>query len=145
MFKRIFCNGAFDCLHPGHIDILMQCRFLAGRDGEVIIGLDFDEKVKKDKGSNRPVFSFCERLDMLLSLKSLDNFNIIDVIKGFNTNKELYTLIKKYSPDIIVKDSCWARNVIGSDLADVYLYKPKIDISTTKIIDRILEKYGKTK
>jgi D-beta-D-heptose 7-phosphate kinase/D-beta-D-heptose 1-phosphate adenosyltransferase len=80
----VFCNGCFDVLHVGHINLLLLCRKWAGVDGQVIVGLDSDEKVRKDKGNNRPIFSQQERYDALMALKNgLDP--VVDAVYKFDT------------------------------------------------------------
>ena len=50
--KTVWCNGTFDILHPGHIQLFKVARSLGDR---VIVATDNDEKIKKDKGDDRPV------------------------------------------------------------------------------------------
>jgi D-beta-D-heptose 7-phosphate kinase/D-beta-D-heptose 1-phosphate adenosyltransferase len=83
----IFTNGCFDSLHVGHINLLLLCRKWAGPDGQVVVGIDSDEKIRQDKGLNRPLFSIQERQQALLALKNgLDP--IIDAVYGFCSNKK---------------------------------------------------------
>ena len=46
----VWCNGTFDILHPGHIQLFKVARSL-GR--KVIVATDTDEKIKADKGDHR--------------------------------------------------------------------------------------------
>ena len=142
MYKTVFTNGCFDIIHPGHFNLLSYCRKLAGDCGEVIVALDSDEKVKKDKGQSSPIFSFKERHNALLSLcDDTYYFNgpVVDEIYQFSTNEELHELIKKIKPDIIVKGTDWKDNVVGSDLAKVEHFIIYPQFSTTKIINRCKE------
>ena len=109
----VFTNGCFDLLHSGHFKLLRFCERLAGDDGKIFIALDSDEKVKKDKGSSRPIFTFEERKRSIdvLDLKNLEE------ISCFNTNEELLQLIKNYGAEIVVKSDQWAGNVVGSSVA----------------------------
>jgi D-beta-D-heptose 7-phosphate kinase/D-beta-D-heptose 1-phosphate adenosyltransferase len=146
MSRVVFTNGVFDILHPGHYNLLTTCRTYAGRYGKVYVGIDTDEKVKKDKGENRPINSYWPRMQNLISLKyPLDSLlvNLVDQVHVFGSNEELYELIKKYKPDIIVKGADWKGNVVGSDLAEVVLYNKQTDdkgiaCSTTDIETKIL-------
>ena len=52
--KVVFTNGCFDLLHVGHFKLLTFCRELAGPKGYVIVAIDTDSKVSKDKGEFRP-------------------------------------------------------------------------------------------
>jgi cytidyltransferase-like protein len=136
--KVVFTNGAFDVLTPAHFNLLTKCRELAEENGQVIVAIDTDEKIKKDKGSDRPIFNLPERYQALLELKNSNGKNLIDFIPSFDTNEELYVLIKQTKPDIIVKGSDWNGNVVGSDLAQVILISRDVRFSTTNIIDRVL-------
>ena len=60
---------------------------------------------------------------------------LVDEVHKFDSNEELYELIKTVKPDFIIKDSSWKGNVIGGDLCKVILM-PK-ENSTTDIIERI--------
>jgi D-glycero-beta-D-manno-heptose 1-phosphate adenylyltransferase len=136
--KTVFTNGCFDILTVGHFNLLSYCRKLAGPDGKVIVALDSDRKIKEDKGPMRPIYPHLTRLAQLMDLVDSSDKMIVNKIFPFDTNKELYEIIKTEKPDIIVKGSEWKGNVIGSDLAEVVLC-PKL-YSSTKIIDTIRSK-----
>jgi cytidyltransferase-like protein len=140
MNRIVFTNGTFDLFHLGHFNLLTFCRDLAQEDGQVIVGLDSDDKIKKDKGPNRPIFEYWERERNLLSLKIGDKF-IIDKIIGFNTNEILHEIIKKNNVNIIVKGMQYSdKVVIGSDLCQI-IYCPMVDdMSSTRIIERVTRK-----
>lgn len=146
MSRKIFLNGCLDCFHPGHYTALVQARMNAGRYGKVILALDSDEKIKKDKGDNRPYFSFEERKQTISKLKyPIDSisYNLVDEIYEFNSNEELYQLIKDKKPDIIMKGEEWKGNVVGQDIAEVIFINKEINVSTTNIESRILSKNEK--
>ena len=55
---RVWTNGCFDVLHRGHIELFKHARSM----GDVlIVGIDSDEKVKRDKGASRPINSVEDR------------------------------------------------------------------------------------
>jgi D-beta-D-heptose 7-phosphate kinase / D-beta-D-heptose 1-phosphate adenosyltransferase len=128
MGKIVFTNGCFDVLHVGHFGLLSFCRQLAGNDGRVIVAIDSDEKIKKDKGINRPYFSYIERAQdlqyLIRSLTGAEQDFAINDVRIFDTNEGLYEIIKEVKPDIIVKGTDREGNVIGSDcvLSDIFLY-----------------------
>lgn len=139
MSKIVYTCGCFDILHLGHFTLFNYCKELAGKNGRIVVGVDTDRKIKIDKGYNRPIFSQDERIDALKDL-----FEVLDVfyeIHLFDTNEELYEMIKMSQPTYIVKGADWAGKVIGSDLAKVKLFDRMEDYSSTEIIRRILEKY----
>jgi D-beta-D-heptose 7-phosphate kinase/D-beta-D-heptose 1-phosphate adenosyltransferase len=119
----------------------MTCKTFAGRHGRVIVGVDTDAKVKKDKGENRPYYTQEERKKNLLSLTyPIDSMltPLIDEVIFFSSNEELYDIINSVEPDIIVKGSDWKGNVIGSDLAEVIHFNIQKEYSSTNIESRIL-------
>ena len=146
---KIFTNGCWDILSPAHYNLLNLCRDIADDNscffsGHVLVAIDSDRKIKEDKGKYRPIYSFEQRRDNLLSLKSL-NSSLIDEVVQFDTNEELYKIIVDYSPDQIVKGSDWTNNVVGSDLAKVIYYERDKRYSSTDIIGKIIHKYKDVK
>jgi cytidyltransferase-like protein len=136
MNKNVISNGCFDVVHAGHIGLLNYCKKLAGDDGSVIIALDADEKITKDKGINRPIFTYLERCYVLQTLG-------VNIIVKFYTNEELYEWIKYFNPVAIVKSSDWRGNVVGSDICKVEYFPLDSRFSTTKIVERVLSRYSK--
>ena len=62
---KIWTNGCFDILHIGHIALFKYARSLGD---ELIVGIDSDEKVKRDKGKNRPFNCLYDRMEILNAL-----------------------------------------------------------------------------
>lgn len=140
----IFLNGNFDILHSGHFNLLNFCRTLAGPNGKVIVGIDSDRRISQLKGSIRPICRQDIRLINLRILKFMDS-PMVDEIKIFDSDEELYNLIKTTSPDIIVKGDDWkGKKVIGDDISKIHFYKCSTNyygkISTSKIIEMVLDK-----
>lgn len=122
--KVIFTNGVFDILHAGHIRLLKWAKSLGDR---LVVGLNSDESVKRLKGDDRPINSQNDRYLILKAIRCVDEVII------FNEDTP-YEVIKKVKPSIIVKGSDYKyENVVGRDLADVYLV-PHSGHSTTKIL-----------
>jgi D-beta-D-heptose 7-phosphate kinase/D-beta-D-heptose 1-phosphate adenosyltransferase len=125
--KIIFTNGCFDILHRGHIELLKYCKSL----GYVVVGLNSDSSVKKLKGQNRPIFIEKDRKLILESVKYVDKVIVFE-------EETPYRLIKEIMPAIVVKGGDYkAAEVIGSDLAEVRIFKLISGYSTTRIIDKI--------
>lgn len=136
----IFCSGCFDVLHVGHINILLFCRQQAGDDGKVIISLDSDGKIRKDKGDNRPIFSFEERKEAIEALR-LNNRKVIDLVTEHLNNDYLLEEIRLYKPDLLVVGSDYAdKDVVGEDETDVAYYPRDYRFSSSNIIGRIIHK-----
>jgi D-beta-D-heptose 7-phosphate kinase/D-beta-D-heptose 1-phosphate adenosyltransferase len=125
--KKIFTNGCFDILHTGHIELLKYCATL----GRVTVGLNSDSSVAKLKGPDRPINFACDRKQILLSLRSVDEVIIFEE----ETPIELIKLLK---PDIIVKGGDYlAAEIIGSEFAEIRIFEFMKGYSTTSIVDKI--------
>ena len=134
-YKIGFANGCFDILHAGHINLLKiaksKCDFL-------IVGLNNDLSVKKNKGRSRP-YNNIETRSLIMS-----SLNFVDLVFVFN-EKTPINLIKIILPDIIFKGSDYKRNqIIGLDV--IKKNNGKIEIiqnykkfSSTEIIHKILK------
>lgn len=101
MSKVVWCNGCYDLLHPGHIALFAAAKSLAGIEGRLIVGLDSDAKIARDKGPSRPINTFADRKALLEAIK------YIDLVLGFDTREELEELIQFYRPDILVDGGDW--------------------------------------
>ena len=132
--KRIvFTNGVFDILHPGHLRYLQQARSL----GDVlVIGLNSDASVRRNKGPERPINSEEERGEILEALECVD----LVVLFEEDTPAEI---IKALQPDILVKGADWAADaIVGRDTVEarggqVVRIPVERGFSTTTIIEKI--------
>ena len=131
MATKVFTNGCFDILHRGHLDLLHYCRHRAGSSGEVIVGLNSDESVKKLKGDKRPINSEKDRKYMLESLSCVDRAII------FNEDSPR-DLIERIKPGLIVKGSQAVPKQVEIDGYPVWYFKHVGGYSTTDCIDEIL-------
>ena len=114
----VWTNGTFDILHPGHIELFKVARSLGDK---VIVATDTDEKIKKDKGFDRPVNDLCHRVAMLEAIK------YIDVVLTFNTRQELEDLIQLYQPDILLLGDDWRDGeVVGWEHAGETRFFPRV-------------------
>ena len=125
---RVWTNGCFDILHRGHIELFKYAKSLGG---ELVVGVDTDEKVKKDKSEDRPINNLQDRLYMLQSIK------YIDKVISFDSTEDLRKTIRWYKPDIMVIGSDWkGKDVIGQEFADKLIFFDRIEgYSTTKILE----------
>ena len=127
--KIVWCNGTFDILHPGHIELF---KVGASLGKKLIVATDTDEKIRKDKGAFRPVNDLCDRISMLQAIK------YIDEVLYFNDRKELEGLIKLYMPDILLLGDDWkGGDVVGKEYAREVRFLPRLNYSTTDIIKKI--------
>mgnify|MGYP003945320369 CR=1 FL=1 len=95
--KRIvFTNGCFDILHSGHVSYLNQAKAM----GDIlIVGLNTDDSIKRQKGESRPVNSLANRVEVLAALSCVDHI----VPFGAKNDDTPISLIKTVRPDIFVK------------------------------------------
>lgn len=136
--KIVFTNGCFDILHAGHVDYLKKAK----EWGDVlIVGLNSDSSVRKNKGVNRPIVTQNERSYILKNLKSVDYVVLFEEETPIN-------LIEKILPDVLVKGSDWKINkIVGKDIVESNGGEVKnIDLvaiqSTTEIIKKVLAVYN---
>ena len=125
----VCCNGTFDILHPGHIELFKVGKSLGKK---LIVATDTDEKIRKDKGAFKPINNLCDRVSMLQAIK------YIDEVLYFDTREELEGLIKMYMPDILLLGDDWqGGDVVGKEYARDIRFLPRLNYSTTKIITKI--------
>jgi D-beta-D-heptose 7-phosphate kinase/D-beta-D-heptose 1-phosphate adenosyltransferase len=133
-------NGSFDILHYAHVNLLEKAK----KEGDVLIVLlNSDSSIKKNKGEDRPIIPEKERAAMLAALTCTDYI----VIFSEDTPLEILRRIKPHKhvkggsfiPERIEEEqnllSAWGGQFKNFELEEGF--------STTNIIDKILEKYGK--
>ena len=67
--KIIWTNGCFDVLHRGHIELFKYAKSLGDY---LVVGIDDDERVRASKGPLRPINNLEDRVEMLESIKYID-------------------------------------------------------------------------
>jgi len=128
--KIIFTNGCFDLFHAGHLEVL---RYAKSLEGELHVGINSDESIKRLKGPNRPIISQAERFKIISAIQYVDRVYIFEEDTPQN-------LIESIMPDIVVKGGDWKlQDVVGGDVARVVTCPLLPGISTTKIIEKILK------
>lgn len=131
--KIVFTNGCFDLLHPGHVKLLEQARSLGDT---LIVGINSDGSVRRNKGVNRPVMPERERAEILAGLAAVDYVVVFDEA----TPREL---IAEIVPNILVKGSDWgADEIVGREDVEgaggrVVSIPVEPGFSTTNLILRI--------
>ena len=107
--KVVFTNGVFDLLHPGHVRYLQEARTLGNA---LIVGLNSDRSVRRNKGPERPITPEGERAEVLMALECVDAVAIFDE----ETPAEI---IRRLQPDVLVKGADWAPdNIVGRDTVE---------------------------
>jgi D-beta-D-heptose 7-phosphate kinase/D-beta-D-heptose 1-phosphate adenosyltransferase len=131
--RVVFTNGVFDLLHPGHIRYLHEARSL----GDVlIVGLNADESVRRNKGPSRPLTPQNERAELLAAL------SVVDAVVVFDEDTPA-RIIELLQPDVLVKGADWpADQIVGRDTVErrggqVVRVPVEPGHSTTAIVEKI--------
>ena len=128
--KLGFTAGNFDLLHPGYINAFKEAKRHCDK---FIIFLQKDPSAHR-KNKYKPVIPLYDRYKALMSIKYIDDVYI------YQTEEELYTLIKFFKPDIRIlgEDYIGKKEFTGSDLPPKIIYTTRSHgWSTTKLKDLI--------
>jgi rfaE bifunctional protein nucleotidyltransferase chain/domain len=129
----VFTNGVFDLIHPGHVRYLHEARSLGD---SLIVGVNADESVRRNKGESRPVTREDERAELVAALACVDAVTVF----GEDTPAEVIGAIQ---PDVLVKGADWAADqIVGRDTVEarggrVVRIAVEEGFSTTAIVDKI--------
>jgi D-beta-D-heptose 7-phosphate kinase/D-beta-D-heptose 1-phosphate adenosyltransferase len=129
----VFTNGVFDLLHVGHLRYLQQARAMGDL---LIVGLNADASVRRNKGESRPINPEAERAELLAALDCVDAV----VIFPEDTPAEI---VRALDPDILVKGADWpADRIVGRDTVEasggrVVLIPVEPGHSTTALIEKV--------
>ena len=136
--RVVFTNGCFDILHAGHVRYLTTAR---SKGDLLVVGLNSDMSVKSIKREGRPIIPEDQRAEVLAGLWCVDYISLFD-------DPDPLTLIKAVRPDVLVKGADWAEDdIIGADFVKsnggrVVRVEMVHDISTSRIVRRIIENHG---
>lgn len=129
----VFTNGVFDLLHPGHVRYLQHARALGDA---LIVGLNSDASVRRNKGPGRPITPELERAELVGALACVDAVVLFDE----DTPAEIIAAVQ---PDTLVKGADWpADQIVGRDTVEalggrVVRVPVERGYSTTAIVERI--------
>jgi len=144
--KRIgITHGAFDLFHYAHLDLLKKsasiCDFL-------IVGVDSDKSIAAYKTYKRPIINQRFRLRIVNELDCVDAVFVKDITLNREAHVKLY---KDLMVDIVTIGTRFEEKFrqiikqetdeVGAKLIDI---DTEQDISTTSIIDSIIEKYNES-
>ena len=123
----VWTNGCFDILHRGHLEMLEYAKSMGDY---LVVGIDSDAKVRKDKGASRPYNTQKDRKYALECLQSVDKVVI------FKSAEDLSVLIGAIHPDIMVIGSDWkGKKVVGQvHVKELRFFDRVGDYSTTNIL-----------
>ena len=116
--KKVMVFGAFDGLHPGHLDFFKQAK----KYGDfLIVSVGTDKNAKAIKGK-KPLFNQKERLALVASVGLIDK-----AVLG--AEKDFYRQIKKYAPVVI----CLGYDQWATE-DDVRVELDRVGLKVTKVI-----------
>jgi len=135
----VFTNGVFDLVHRGHVASLTAAR---GKGDRLVVGVNDDDSVRRLKGPRRPLAPLEDRMAVLAALRA------VDLVTPFaeDTPEEL---IRALRPDVLVKGADYkVEDVAGG--AFVLSYGGRVETvelvpgrSTSSVVERVLERYGR--
>ena len=133
----VFTNGCFDILHRGHVTYM---EFARSQGDALVVGVNSDASVKRNKGDLRPINPEDDRAFVLAALRAVDYVVVFDA-------KEPKDLIAAILPQVLVKGKDWAHYVSGREVVEanggrVVLADLVAGRSTTGTIERVLKAYG---
>jgi rfaE bifunctional protein nucleotidyltransferase chain/domain len=129
----VFTNGVFDLLHPGHVRYLQRARALGDA---LIVGLNADASVRRNKGPSRPINSERERAELVAALACVDAVVLFD-------DDTPAAIIRSIQPDVLVKGADWAADqIVGRDTVEarggrVVRVEVEKGYSTTALVEKV--------
>ena len=130
-----FTCSCFDLLHAGHILMLKDAKQQCDK---LIVGLQTDPTLDRPE-KNKPIQSLEERKIQLEAVKYVD-----EIIK-YETEEELYQLLKVLMPDVRILGSDYedGRYFTGDDLnIPIYFHKRNHNYSSTNLRKSINAEFG---
>jgi glycerol-3-phosphate cytidylyltransferase len=102
-----FTCGSFDLLHAGHIMMLEEAKSYCDY---LIVAIQSDPTLDRES-KNKPVQSYEERIIMLKAIR------YVDEITYYDTENDLYELLKRIKPDVRIVGADWqGKQYTGYDL-----------------------------
>jgi D-beta-D-heptose 7-phosphate kinase/D-beta-D-heptose 1-phosphate adenosyltransferase len=138
--RLVFTNGVYDLLHAGHVRYLEAAR---AEGDALMVGVNSDRSARAlDKGPGRPIVGEQDRAEVIAGLGCVDHVVIFD-------EPDPGRLIAAVRPMVLVKGADWALDrIVGRDTVEAaggrVVRIPLVEgLSTTTIIERIVERFGK--
>ncbi len=125
-----FTAGNFDLLHPGYIKCFREAKRHCDR---FLVFLQRDPSATRYT-KYKPVIPLWDRYDALMSIRYIDDVYV------YQTEQELYDLIKFWKPDVRIlgEDYIGRTDFTGADLPPAIVYTTRSHgWSTTKLKDLI--------
>lgn len=115
--RVVFTNGGFNLLHVGHIRSLIDAR---SRGDVLVVALNSDRSIKKNKGADYPVIPEEERLEIMAALECVDLLTVF-------SDPTVDGLLLKLKPDVHAKGTDYTQETVP-ERATVLSYGGEIAI-----------------
>ena len=107
--RLVFTNGVFDLLHPGHVRYL---RAAAALGDALMVGLNTDASVRRNKGENRPITPELERAELIAALECVAAVTMFD-------EDTPARIVQEVLPAVLVKGADWPEDqIVGRDTVE---------------------------
>ena len=127
----VFTNGCFDIMHSGHVQCLRYAKTLGEK---LVVAVNTDESVKMlNKGEDRPIVPFEQRLDLISELECVDYVIALE-------DETPQSLIEGIMPSKLCKGGYKLDDIVGDDVVgheNVYSFPLQEGLSTTNIVEKI--------
>jgi len=132
---KVLVTGVFDVLHIEHQNFLKAAK---AQGDKLYVGLEPDARVKKLKGSGRPINNLKTRIKNIKNLKLADR--VFALPSNLDTKQGREVFIKTLKPDILAVSASTPNltekrriiKLIGGQVKVVHPHNPKV--SSSKII-----------
>lgn len=134
--KVAFTNGCFDLFHAGHAHLLQSIKQELPDDCALVVGVNGDKSVKKNKGPNRPIISQEQRAFLVACHESVDYVFLFD-------EKTVESYLRHFKPWRWYKGGDYSITTLdpverlACGQTEVRFIPFVEDISATKIIEKI--------
>jgi rfaE bifunctional protein nucleotidyltransferase chain/domain len=134
--RVVWTNGCFDLLHAGHVTSLEAAKELGDR---LIVGVNSDDSVRGNKGSDRPIIPEADRARLIAALACVDAVCIFD-------DATPTAILAEIQPDVHCKGDDYApgrgKPIPEADTVTGYggtiAFLPFVPgLSTTAIVDKL--------
>ena len=130
-----FTCGSFDLLHAGHAMMLQEAKSYCDY---LIVAVQSDPTLDRES-KNKPIQSYEERITMVQAIRYVDETVFYD------TEKDLYELLKRIRPDIRIIGANWqGKKYTGDDLDIPVIFNSRNHgFSTSELRRRVAEAENK--
>ena len=131
--KVVFTNGGFEILHVGHVRSLRDAR---SRGDLLVVAVNSDLSIRRNKGLGRPVVPEAERVEVLCALECVDLVTLF-------TDATVDGLLRRLRPDIHAKGSDYTpetvpeRETVKEIGAAIAIVGDPKDHATTDLLEKI--------